>query len=226
MINAVDPVSRVVAVERRQGVKFEFERFDFAQLELPGFFGEIAERGKAGPIRWIVVADQHLFEQERLLAQAHEWWLLLAGVALVVVHQRLVEQGKESAQQQRDAYGVCFIRLYRQVNVLSLRLAHALRGNGKLQAGAGEETPFVAIVQPGGNIGRGSGQPVEPRGMHQLARKGHQCAGLQRAQLEQERIEFRRRRIWNSGFCSRLSIRCGHCIKFHHNIHPFYSGLL
>src|SRR5258708_29356497 len=106
MIATIDPTFLIAAAECHQRIEFESDRFDFAQFERPGLCCKIAEGGKTCLVGWIVVADEYLFEQERLLAQAYERWFLLTGVAPVIIHQRLVEQGKEFSQQQRDANGI------------------------------------------------------------------------------------------------------------------------
>src|SRR6266699_346526 len=103
-----------------------------------------------------------------------------------------MKEREKFAKQQSDTHSVGLFGVQRQMYVLSFCLAHSGLRNGKLEAGAREESPLVAFVQPRGNIRRGRTQPVQQCGLHEFTRKGHQCSLLQWSQSEQDGVEFGR----------------------------------
>src|SRR5579885_3787134 len=123
--------------EGRQRVKFQYQRLDATQAPILRLLDQLRERGEAAPARWIVVSDDDLFEQEQVLADAHERRLFPLFLELEVC-QGLVKEREEFAEQQRDAHGVCFLRVDGQERMLAFGLAQASGGQGKLQAGAGK----------------------------------------------------------------------------------------
>ena len=95
-------------------------------------------------------------------------------VLRVEVCESLVEEGEKLAKKQSYAHGVGFFGIKREMDVVSLRFTHSLCRYRKLQAGTGEETAFVAFVQPVGDVRCGITQPFQPRSVHQFTGEGHE----------------------------------------------------
>lgn len=60
----------------------------------------------------------------------------------------------------------------------------------ELQAGTGEEPPFVAFMKPRSYVWRGCPQPCQPGGMHQFPVKWHERSFGNGSQLQEEGVEF------------------------------------
>ena len=87
-----------------------------------------------------------------MFTDLHKWRLAGSVFLRVKVRKGFVEEGKEFAKEQGNAHGIGFFGVKGKMDIVSLRVTQSRCWNRELQAGAGEETAFVAFVQPVGYI--------------------------------------------------------------------------
>src|SRR5712691_740697 len=106
MMVTIGFIALVAPTKACQRVEFQRHRFHPSQAQRFRLLGQLTKGGEPGPTRWIIGPGNDLFKQEQLLANAHKRWLPGSSLLPVEVHQRVMEEGKELAEQQGDTHSV------------------------------------------------------------------------------------------------------------------------